>query len=804
MSRRLFWATCVLGALFLSPGSAAQSPAELFSDADARTELTPEQNRRFEQYRSLRSTARIRAAQLLTEPSGATRLRLSLFPQNVYEATLQKLERRDDGSYSWQGTINGLEGGVILHVRGRQVTGWVWARHEPEGEMFFSISSLGEGKHVIRQTDQAWFDSVSPGCLTGENVRGGSPAVDREPRQSAPPLRGRAEPSAAPPGLRAAQAGAQTKAAGKAGELEKVRAAGKALVEEAVAQKAAVGCVVNVLVAYTPAAQSAHGDIPALAQLAVDQTNNTYGNSQVTGLSLNLVGTLAVNYAESGTMTANRLTDLVRLQDPADGFIDQVHAARSNLGADIVVLMANDLDSLNVFGEAFAIPATTGTAFAVVDWEAAVDNLTFGHELGHLQGARHHNDGATTPYAYGHGSCRGWPYKYRTMMGTATTCQYSRVPYWSNPDVKYNNRKTGDHTDRNNARVLRETACAMSNLVGSAPLGWNYRWGNDGGGKINWWNFGPADRYAVGDFDGDGVDELLAVNPNGWSHLMEFDGANWTTPWGNGGNGWIHWWHIGNNDRFVAGDFIAGNGRDELLAVNHAGGYAHLLTYNGSGWVTPWVNGGNDKINWWYLNGTDRYAVGDFDGDSVDDLLAVNPNGSAHLMKYNGTAWATPWVNSNGTIHWWSIGGSDRFVAGDFITGNGRDEVLAVNPAGGYAHLLSYGGGNWATPWVNGGSGWIHWWSIAGTDHYVPGDYITGDGRDEVLAVATNNGWSQLLSYPASNWQTVWANNGAGNIGWWLIGSPDRYLSGKFVPGEQRDDLLSIQPYNGWAHLHSR
>ena len=58
-----------------------------------------------------------------------------------------------------------------------------------------------------------------------------------------------------------------------------------------------------------------------------------------------------------------------------------------------------------IVGQADAIYADASSAFAIVDYDCATGYYSFGHELGHLQGARHdpNNDPTSTPFAYGHG-----------------------------------------------------------------------------------------------------------------------------------------------------------------------------------------------------------------------------------------------------------------------------------------------------------------------------------------------------------------------------------------------------------------
>ena len=83
---------------------------------------------------------------------------------------------------------------------------------------------------------------------------------------------------------------------------------------------------------------------------------------------------------------------------------------------------------------------------------------------GHNQGAHHDPDnasGAIYPYAYGYQD----PYKrFRTVMAFNCPGGCSRVNYFSNPDVLYNNNPTGDAAYSNNARTLNETAPTIANF----------------------------------------------------------------------------------------------------------------------------------------------------------------------------------------------------------------------------------------------------------------------------------------------------------------------------------------------------
>ncbi len=120
----------------------------------------------------------------------------------------------------------------------------------------------------------------------------------------------------------------------------------------------------------------------------------------------------------------------------------------------------------------------------------------------------------------------------------------------------------------------------------------------DGSGKIYWWSINADDKYVSADFNGDGRAELLAVNPNGWHHTIGFDGSSWQFVEGDG-SGTIYWWEIGRNDKYTPGDFN-GDGSDDLLAVN-PNGWHHTMAFNGSSW--SYLEGeGDGRIHWWSIN----------------------------------------------------------------------------------------------------------------------------------------------------------------------------------------------------------
>ena len=215
--------------------------------------------------------------------------------------------------------------------------------------------------------------------------------------------------------------------------------------------------VIRVLVAYTPSAASASGDMAGLINLAIAESNQGYANSGV-NITLQLASTVATTYTESGSFS----TDLSRFRGTTDGYMDSIHTTRNNTAADVGVLIINNSSSC---GLASAIGATASTAFVTVHWDCATGYYSFAHEIGHLQSARHDpaTDPTNTPYAYGHGY-RSPTNAWRTIMAynctNASGCP--RINYWSNPGKTYGGQAMGTVAGNDNHRVLNNTAATVA------------------------------------------------------------------------------------------------------------------------------------------------------------------------------------------------------------------------------------------------------------------------------------------------------------------------------------------------------
>jgi len=211
---------------------------------------------------------------------------------------------------------------------------------------------------------------------------------------------------------------------------------------------------IDLMVLYTENVDGLVLDIDDEIALALEETNDSHVNSD-SRARYRVVHSEEVDYNR-----VNSATDLERLTLPDDNHLDFAHDLRDEHGADVVLLIV-DVPGTGC-GRAAGFGVNESQAFAVVDYACATGYFSFGHEIGHLHGARHivENDPSDEPFEYGHGLCDpDVPNEWRTIM--AYSCPAGtggpRIQYWSNPDVTFTGDALGTEELHDNARVMDET-----------------------------------------------------------------------------------------------------------------------------------------------------------------------------------------------------------------------------------------------------------------------------------------------------------------------------------------------------------
>lgn len=221
-------------------------------------------------------------------------------------------------------------------------------------------------------------------------------------------------------------------------------------------------CGINVMIAYTNAAQNAYPHMLAIGRTLIEQVNTAMRRSKI--------------------KHRWRLVDVVPVVDPwfdldADGEIDHladllstssfIRDNRENSNADVVVVLSMGINFGSVFGIANASPPTPELACAVVKVDAGLGGrLTFTHELGHTLGAQHDNENCCLP-ARAHQFTSALTGKtYKSVLHTLEL-NAQRILNYSNPNVSYFGAPTGE-VERNNACVMQNNGCSIASLLPSS------------------------------------------------------------------------------------------------------------------------------------------------------------------------------------------------------------------------------------------------------------------------------------------------------------------------------------------------
>jgi hypothetical protein len=218
----------------------------------------------------------------------------------------------------------------------------------------------------------------------------------------------------------------------------------------------------------------------------------------------------------------------------------------------------------------------------------------------------------------------------------------------------------------------------------------------------------PMMDIAVGDFDGDGVDDLFVGTGTAW-YFSSGGRSEWrllnTMP------------ERASELRF--GDFD-GDGRTDVLAV-------HVANIDVSwGGVSPWQT---INVSAWPIS---ELAVGDFDGDHVADLLLST--GMQWFYALGGRNW-TPWTTSQ--IHIRDV------LLGDF-TRSGHTQILRISSDHRWELVRALNG-----MWEPLGSS-----RDAALGELVVGD-VDGDGFADVVRFKDNR-WEYTSPALGPGWVFLW------------------------------------------------
>jgi hypothetical protein len=273
-----------------------------------------------------------------------------------------------------------------------------------------------------------------------------------------------------------------------------------------------------------------------------------------------------------------------------------------------------------------------------------------------------------------------------------------------------------------------------------------------------WGDFDANDQFVVGDFTGDGKDDVVLYNTKdftmGYLGLYRSDGVGLTNVALYSGA--VGPWQLKPSDRVYLTDYTGDGKKDVVIfnTIDWAWDLLGLFRSDGTALTYTWRHDGGivsvqpPLAGIFYTNSNDKLFFGDFDGDGKEDAYIYNNTDwgvpSLGMLKSVGTAY-TLVARYDGGVPGWNFGSKDQVAVGD-VNGDKKAD-LVVHNAGNfdsqYLAVLSSSGTALTGAWQKT---WIGEWKLSTGDVIRPVNYRGLAGRKGDLFILTKD-WFGLLRH---------------------------------------------------------
>lgn len=274
-----------------------------------------------------------------------------------------------------------------------------------------------------------------------------------------------------------------------------------------------------------------------------------------------------------------------------------------------------------------------------------------------------------------------------------------------------------------------------------------------------WGDMKPGDQFYAGDFTGDGRVDLMVFNGVDWNmpYFLMLRSTGNDLVYSRRYDRFLPGWEMGRHEKFFVGDFN-GDGRQEVISQNTQDwNQVHLMVFRSTGPELALTDRfyGEIRINgglFWTMRRQDELFLPNFNGDKTTDLAIFN--GRDWTPEYLGMFALVEGKLSfrhryDGGIPGWDLSRRDRFYVAD-VNGDGRQDLVVYNSKNWSTQYLgilrSNGDGTLVGSWQDD---WIGSWNLGDGDDFHVADFRGAAGWDD-LFVYNKNWFGLLRSYSTS------------------------------------------------------
>ncbi|MCF8371437.1 MAG: T9SS type A sorting domain-containing protein [Bacteroidales bacterium] len=206
-------------------------------------------------------------------------------------------------------------------------------------------------------------------------------------------------------------------------------------------------------------------------------------------------------------------------------------------------------------------------------------------------------------------------------------------------------------------------------------------------GSVNY-PISKYDKLVVGDFDGNGVDDILGFNLENRATFFKYENETFNNSYCCNNGSLIVWDSLTSyRDNMWVGDFD-GDGLDEILCAKPSGHFLAVFEFDPLQKNFYKFCETNPNLSWEGMTGFNNFLIGDFDGDGKDEVLSANyAKQCVALFKFDATGkkFKKESDNSCNPDSWDSISSfTDYWWVGNFDASNDppkgkKDEIIAFS-----------------------------------------------------------------------------------------------------------------------------